>query len=125
MKLEVFDPALCCSSGVCGSDPDEALIRFSSDFDWLRRAGVEAVRYNLGQEPGAFGGNSLVRKALSTQGVSILPLVLLDGEILTQGRYPAREELASRLGLPVEPPAGPAEAAGHPVELPGDIQVTS
>jgi hypothetical protein len=114
MKLEVFDPALCCSSGVCGSDPDEALIRFSADFDWLRRAGVEAVRFNLGQEPNAFGANSLVRKALSTQGVAALPLVLLDGEILTGGRYPSREELASRLGLPLDRPMAPGDVAGIP-----------
>jgi len=99
MKLEVYDPALCCSSGVCGPDPDAALIQFSADFDWARSIGTEAVRFNLGQEPGAFAGNPLVRRALTGGGVASLPMVLVDGEIFTQGRYPTREELAARLEL--------------------------
>ncbi|MEX2465849.1 MAG: arsenite efflux transporter metallochaperone ArsD [Gemmatimonadota bacterium] len=97
MKIEVYDPALCCSSGVCGPDPDSALIEFAADFDWLRSNGVSAVRFNLGQEPGAFAASAVVRKRLGTQGVRCLPLVVIDGEVFTEGRYPTRSELSSRI----------------------------
>ena len=53
-KLSVFDPAMCCSTGVCGPDPDQALIDFASDFDWLKAHGVPAERWNLANQPMAF-----------------------------------------------------------------------
>jgi hypothetical protein len=33
--LLVFDPALCCSSGVCGPELDTDLVRFAADLEWL------------------------------------------------------------------------------------------
>jgi hypothetical protein len=54
MKIEVYDPTLCCSSGVCGPDPDAELIRFAADLEWARGSGAEAARFNLGHQPGAF-----------------------------------------------------------------------
>jgi hypothetical protein len=97
--VEVYDPALCCSSGVCGPDPDDALIRFAADLDWVRAAGIPARRLNLGQEASAFAANTTVRAALAAGGLGCLPLVLVDGEIFTEGRYPTRSELAVRLML--------------------------
>ena len=38
-KVQVFDPALCCSSGVCGTDVDQALGHFSADVDWAKQNG--------------------------------------------------------------------------------------
>ncbi|MEX2621006.1 MAG: arsenic metallochaperone ArsD family protein, partial [Egibacteraceae bacterium] len=54
VTVEVFDPAMCCSTGVCGPSVDPALARFASDLDWLGEQGAQVRRYNLGQEPGAF-----------------------------------------------------------------------
>ena len=34
-KLEVFDPAMCCSTGVCGVDVDPVLVQFAADLQWL------------------------------------------------------------------------------------------
>ena len=36
-QIQVFDPALCCSSGVCGTDVDQALVTFSGDVEWLKQ----------------------------------------------------------------------------------------
>ena len=47
-KLEVFDPAMCCSTGVCGVDVDPVLVQFAADLQWLGEQGVEIKRYNLG-----------------------------------------------------------------------------
>jgi len=73
MKLQVFDPPMCCSTGVCGPSVDPKLVRFTADLDWLRRQGVEVERYNLSQQPAAFVGNQVVRDALTKDGNDCLP----------------------------------------------------
>ena len=98
-KLEVFDPAMCCSTGVCGPNVDPALVQFSSDFLWVAGQGVHVERYNLAQQPQAFAANQAVKAALTEHGNACLPLILVDGAIVTKGRYPAREELAKLVGL--------------------------
>jgi len=98
-KLEVFDPAMCCSTGVCGPNVDPALVQFGSDFLWVAGQGVHVERYNLAQQPQAFAANEVVKTALKEHGNACLPLILVDGSIVSEGRYPAREELAKLVGL--------------------------
>ncbi|GAB1232621.1 arsenite efflux transporter metallochaperone ArsD [Ferrigenium sp. UT4] len=98
-KLQVFDPALCCSTGVCGTDVDQALVDFSADVDWLKQAGGQIERFNLAQQPMAFADNAVVKGFLERSGAEGLPLILLDGEIAMAGRYPTRKELARFVGL--------------------------
>ena len=50
-KLQIFDPALCCSTGVCGVDVDQALVAFSADVDWVKQNGAQIERFNLAQQP--------------------------------------------------------------------------
>jgi hypothetical protein len=99
MRLDVFDPAMCCSTGVCGPEVDPQLVQFAADAKWMSERGVVVQRHNLGQEPGAFMSNALVRRALQAEGVGCLPLGLLDGEVIFRGGYPARAELARMLAL--------------------------
>ncbi len=93
-KLSVFDPPMCCSTGVCGPSVDPILPRFAADLDWLKRQGVEVERYNLAQQPVAFASNPAVRRGLREFGNGCLPLLLVDGQVAVHGRYPDREELA-------------------------------
>ena len=99
MKLEVFDPAMCCSTGVCGPDLDPQLVQFAADVNWLSDQGVVVQRYNLSQEPAAFMSNALVRRTLQSQGVTCLPLGLAGGEVVFSGAYPTREQLAGKLSV--------------------------
>jgi AhpD family alkylhydroperoxidase len=102
-KLQVFDPALCCSTGVCGVDVDQALVGFSADVDWAKQNGAQIERFNLAQQPMAFAENAAVKRFLEDSGQEGLPLVLLDGEVVMSGRYPNRNELAEWLGIAVAP----------------------
>jgi AhpD family alkylhydroperoxidase len=97
-KVQVFDPPMCCSTGVCGPQVDPALVRFASDLEWLKSNGVEVERFNLSQEPAAFVGNPVVAQAIRGRDDG-LPLLLLDGKIVAQGSYPAREVLAELVGI--------------------------
>lgn len=109
--IQVFDPAMCCSTGVCGPAPDPALPRFAADCQWLASQGVRVERFNLAQEPQAFASNDVVKAALQSDGPECLPLILADGVIVSRGRYPEREELARFAGLADEPAASLYSAA--------------
>ena len=99
MKLDVFDPAMCCSSGVCGADVDAGLVQFAADVKWLLTRGVAVQRYNLSQQPGAFVSTGIVRRTLQAEGVECLPLGLLDGRVVFRGHYPSRLELQHLMKL--------------------------
>ena len=93
-SIQVFDPSLCCSNGVCGVDVDQALVSFSADVGWAKQNGAQLERFNLAQQPMAFAENPAVKSFLERSGHEALPLILLDGEVALAGRYPSRGELA-------------------------------
>jgi arsenate reductase len=97
--IHVFDPALCCSTGVCGVDADQALIAFAADVDWAKRNGAQIERFNLAQQPMAFADNATVKGFLERSGQEALPLILVNGDIALAGRYPNRAELARWAGV--------------------------
>jgi hypothetical protein len=106
-KMQVFDPAMCCSTGVCGPSVDPTLPRFAADLEWLRGKGVEVERFNLAQQLAAFTGNPKVKQALNSHGTKTLPMILLDGEVKTSGGYPSRADLARFAGIEFEPAPAP------------------
>lgn len=95
MSIQVFDKPMCCSTGVCGPEVDQALVRFAADLDWLRRQGVSVNRYNLSQQPDQFAQQSDVRSLLQAHGMETLPIILVDGQVVSQGTYPDRQTLAT------------------------------
>jgi hypothetical protein len=103
-NIQIYDPALCCSSGVCGQDVDPALVSLAADLDWAKQQGVVIERFNLAQQPMDFVQNATVKAFLERSGAEALPLVLVDGEVALAGRYPNRAELTRWAGL-VAPPA--------------------
>jgi hypothetical protein len=99
--IRVFDPAMCCSTGVCGPSVDPELARFAADVDWLTKQGVTVERFNLSQQPGAFAATPAVKEALA-RGTEVLPLVLVGERVAVEGSYPSRETLAALAGVVVK-----------------------
>ncbi len=97
--IQVFDPAMCCSTGICGPSVDPKLVRFAADLDWVKGQGISVVRYNLSQQPGAFTEDVAVKVALQAQGEKALPIVKVNDEIKCSGSYPSRVELAAWVGI--------------------------
>ena len=106
--IQIFDPALCCASDVCGTDVDQALVSFAADAAWATGQGAQITRFNLSQQPLEFANNATVKGFLQRSGAEALPLVLVDGEVALAGRYPQRAELARWAGLKLDAP----QAAG-------------
>ena len=98
-KVEVFDPAMCCSTGICGPSVDSSLIQFAADLEWLKQQNVQVERYNLAQQPDKFVQNKAVSDAMGLAGDRCLPLVLVDGRIVCQNSYPDRQELSRLANL--------------------------
>jgi len=101
-KLQVYDPPMCCSSGVCGPNVNPELVRFSSDLDWLRRRGVKVERYNLSSHPAAFAEQEAVREALKNEGNDCLPLIVVNDRIVSNRIYPTRSDLMKLSGIESE-----------------------
>ncbi len=97
--IQIYDPPMCCSTGVCGPDVDPKLVQFAADLKWLTEQGVPVERFNLAQTPVAFAENEVVRAALTEKGEAALPLVVVNGRTVASGTYPTRNELTGWLGL--------------------------
>lgn len=101
--IEVYDPPMCCSTGICGPSVDPVLPRFAADLEWLAEKGVEVKRFNLGQNPGAFANAPIIRQLLQDKGNGCLPAILVDGLVFSTGKYLERVELAAAVGLSISP----------------------
>lgn len=86
--IQVYDPPMCCSTGICGPEIDPALVKFAALLSHLGESGIRVERYNLGQQPMAFVENPKVKVLLDEDGMEALPLVFWDGELKSKGRYP-------------------------------------
>jgi hypothetical protein len=97
--LQVFDPPMCCATGVCGPTVDPNVVQFAADLDWLATRGVTIRRFNLAQEPTSFAENAAVKALLARSNGAELPAIVVDGAVVASGRYPTRDELAAFAGL--------------------------
>jgi len=91
-KILIYDPPMCCSSGVCGPEVDPILPRVAGMLSQLAAAGVAVERHNLAQQPIAFARNPEVRALLEKEGTEVLPLIYIDGKLELKGRYPEQAE---------------------------------
>ncbi len=95
----VYEPAMCCPTGICGVSVDPELLRMSSVVQQLEKAGIKTERFNLSSNPQAFIENTAVNKLLMSKGVEVLPVTLIQGEIVETGRYLSNAELKEKLDV--------------------------
>ena len=104
-RIELFEPAMCCQSGVCGPSVDQQLIDIREDLRWTQHQGAKVTRHNLSSDPDAFVVNPKVTGLMTAFGEKSLPALLVDGDIVMHGRYPTREQLAGFLAAKPDPVA--------------------
>jgi len=110
--ITVYDPAMCCSTGICGTDVDQKLVDLAADLDWLKAKGVTVRRFGLSREPTEFAANDTIRKLMEDSDGDDLPAFLVDGRLFAKAHYPSRAELAGWTGIALEAAAAePAIAA--------------
>lgn len=99
-KMSIFDPAMCCSTGVCGPSIDTELLRVATVLKNLKSNGVVVERFNLTNNPQAFVDNKIINELLNKEGVDILPVVIVNGEVVKIKAYPTNEEFCTLLDIP-------------------------
>ena len=90
--IQVYDPPMCCATGVCGTGIDPNVVNLATMLSRLGRHGITVQRFNLGQQPRAFAENPLVTHLLEEEGKAALPLIIVDGKVQVQGHYPSAAE---------------------------------
>ena len=98
--MQIFEPAMCCSTGLCGVGVNPELLRISTVLDTLKKNGIKVERYNLSNAPQQFVSNQAISKLLNSKGVDALPAIVVDGDIVLSGRYPTNAEFTDYLELP-------------------------
>jgi hypothetical protein len=96
-KIEIFDPAMCCSTGVCGPSIDRELLRIATVINSLKEKGIVIKRHGLSNEPQDFISNKVISAILQKEGADILPVTLVDGAVAKTKEYPTNDELAKWL----------------------------
>lgn len=99
-KMQIFEPAMCCPTGICGVGVDPELLRISTVLHSLKNQGIEVERFNLSNAPQQFVTNQVVNTFINEKGVEGLPITVLDGAIVLAGRYPNNEEFIQFLDIP-------------------------
>jgi hypothetical protein len=97
--LKIYDPAMCCPTGVCGTDVDTKLVQLANFLVSLDKSKFEVNRYGLTTEPQEYVSNKEVSRILNEEGVDSLPLFFINDELVFKGKYPEIPALSSKLGL--------------------------
>lgn len=98
MKVEFFDPPMCCSTGICGPSVDERLVKVSENIETLKKRGIEVERYMISQQPLKFRDNQEVYQLVKEKGKEVLPVTAVNGKVIKYGEYPTLEEIEKALG---------------------------
>lgn len=109
--LKIFDPPMCCPTGICGPNVNSALVELAGALRKLSKHGIASERFNLAQQPQAFAQTLLVKDLLTKLGAGSLPFIFLNDELKLSGRYPTAKELFAWLGIDedVAPEDAPAQ----------------
>jgi len=98
-KVIIYDPALCCPTGLCGVNIDPELMRIAVVVETLKRKGIIIERYNLRDNPQVYVDNKVINEFLMKEGAEKLPVTTVDGEIVITGSYPTNQQIAEWLGI--------------------------
>ncbi len=98
-RIQVYDRPMCCSTGICGPSVDPVLPKFAADLDALKSGGHSVERFNLAQQPQAFVENKEIHALISTQGTDVLPVIMVDGRMVSHSVYPPLEKLQEWIGI--------------------------
>ena len=107
--LKVFDPPMCCSTGVCGVDVDTRLTQLVADLNYLKEQGVKVERFNLRDDVQVFTNHPDFIAEMGAEN-EFLPIFVVDGKIVSREVYPSRDQLSKWVG--VASVAAPAAKSG-------------
>ena len=97
-QIEIFDPAMCCPTGLCGTSINPELMRIAVVIETLKKQGIIVPRHNLRDEPQVYVSNQVVNDYLQKHGAEALPITLVDGEVAVSKGYPTTKQMSEWTG---------------------------
>lgn len=98
-EILIFEPSLCCESGICGATIDKELLRVTGMVKKLQNEGYNIKRYNLSSHPMEFISNKLVNDFLLNNDIKKLPITVVNNKIVKIGTYPTNDEIYNFLNI--------------------------
>jgi len=97
--LTIYEGAMCCSTGVCGPEPDKELIEFNQTLKKLQGEFKElnVTRANMSFNIRMFLENKQIFKLIKEDGPEMLPIITLNGNIISKQSYLTYEELKNEV----------------------------
>jgi hypothetical protein len=95
--VEMFDPPMCCPTGLCGPTLDQTLLDLSEMTLHLQSEGVSIQRYQMTSHPQAFLSNPEVMRLVREKEMAALPITVVRGKVIKVGEYPTLAEIKSNL----------------------------
>jgi len=101
MRIEFYEPPMCCSTGLCGPSVDETLLKLNENIEYLKKKHADYMieRYMITQQPLKFKENQAVYQLVRKEGKDILPITTIDGEVIKTKEYPTLEELENKIHM--------------------------
>ena len=94
-EIIIYEGMMCCSTGLCGPEPDHKLIEFNSAITRLKEENVNIKRVNLSSHLGFFKENKEIFVTIQKEGAQTLPIVCVNGKIVMKKKYPSYDEMKS------------------------------
>ncbi len=95
--VEIFDPPMCCPTGLCGPVLDQTLLDVNEMILELQSKGVIVIRYQMASEPNAFLNNPDVMNLVKRDQMNALPITAVNGSIIKSGAYPSLSDVNTAL----------------------------
>lgn len=95
--IELFDPPMCCPTGLCGPTLDQALLDLNEMILKLQSEGLRVERYQMTTNPNAFLANAEVMQLVRDKQMEALPITVVKGKVIKVGVYPTLAEIEASL----------------------------
>lgn len=100
--LKIYEPAMCCTTGVCGPSVDPELLRVTLMINQIKANGGRVERYNLTDNPMVFVTETKINELLNTEDIKVLPITTLNDEVVKTGAYLSDEEMKTLLNIEIK-----------------------
>ena len=95
--VEIFEPPMCCPTGLCGPVQDQTLLDLLETVRYMESAGVKVARYQPNTNPTAFTNRAEVMAAVRERSTAALPITVVNGRVVKSGSYASLEEIQEAL----------------------------
>ena len=98
-NLIIYEGAMCCSTGICGPEPDKELIEFNETLKKINEefGDVKIIRASLSVDIKMFLENKEIFQLVKENGQEILPITTINGKVVAMMKYPKLSELKEEL----------------------------